>query len=371
VTSNAVCINQQYLSDDFDWQALGSRRLDNVNNFELTEWLIGQGATLRFDKALFFPEAKEPGKYLKGHVYDTTEHRPPRAKIAIHRADGTEEAVNVFIVHERREDVIRRAVNDTFPHAITLNDMLKTRLGVSPDNVTVGDLDVIDSDSDNVSTEPPEPAHDDLGPSVKRQRTRTTLRSYPGKHVAAVCTAGKQVAEVCTAGASLIYNAFNVTAPRAGLRHKKRSKKLHMHNDTAGSSFVALTATMHACLMAAEYGYNAAFIPPEPRSQRDARQRADSDRWLQAEKKELDTLMKMDTFELVDRPKDTVYDPLPLQFVYKLKVKDGDFDNCIYKARLVVRGNLQFTLMLTLTLFLFQQPQSSCLILQLTQTMTP
>jgi hypothetical protein len=94
--------------------------------------------------------------------------------------------------------------------------------------------------------------------------------------------------------------------------------------------------------MAAEYGYNAAFIPPEPRSQRDARQRADSHRWLQAEKKELDTLMKMDTFELVDRPKDTVYDPLPLQFVYKLKVKDGDFDNCIYKARLVVRGNLQY-----------------------------
>jgi hypothetical protein len=126
VTSNAVCINQQYLSDDFDWQALGSRRLDNVNNFELTEWLIGQGATLRFDKALFFPEAKEPGKYLKGHVYDTTEHRPPRAKIAIHRADGTEEAVNLFIIHERREDVIR-------PNNVTVGD-------VGPDNITVSDV---------------------------------------------------------------------------------------------------------------------------------------------------------------------------------------------------------------------------------------
>jgi hypothetical protein len=126
VTSNAVCINQQYLSDDFDWQALGSRRLDNVNNFELTEWLIGQGATLRFDKALFFPEAKEPGKYLKGHVYDTTEHRPPRAKIAIHRADGTEEAVNLFIIHERREDVIR-------PNNVTVGD-------VGPDNITVSNV---------------------------------------------------------------------------------------------------------------------------------------------------------------------------------------------------------------------------------------
>jgi hypothetical protein len=53
VTSNAVCINQQYLREDFDWQALGSRRLDDVNNFELTEWLIGQGTTLCFNKALF------------------------------------------------------------------------------------------------------------------------------------------------------------------------------------------------------------------------------------------------------------------------------------------------------------------------------
>ena len=41
-----------------------------------------------------------------------------------------------------------------------------------------------------------------------------------------------------------------------------------------------------------------------------------------------------------DRPKD--FDPLPLQFVYKLKVKDGDFDNATRKARLVVMGNLQY-----------------------------
>jgi hypothetical protein len=48
----------------------------------------------------------------------------------------------------------------------------------------------------------------------------------------------------------------------------------------------------------------------------------------------------MFTFELVDRPKD--FDPLPLQFVYKLKVKDGDFNNATRKARLVVMGNLQY-----------------------------
>lgn len=33
---------------------------------------------------------------------------------------------------------------------------------------------------------------------------------------------------------------------------------------------------------------------------------------------------------------------LPLQFVYKLKVQDGDCDKCAYKARLVMRGNLQY-----------------------------
>jgi hypothetical protein len=43
---------------------------------------------------------------------------------------------------------------------------------------------------------------------------------------------------------------------------------------------------------------------------------------------------------VVDLPDD--YDPLLLQFVYKLKIKDGDFDNCIYKARLVARGDLQY-----------------------------
>ena len=48
----------------------------------------------------------------------------------------------------------------------------------------------------------------------------------------------------------------------------------------------------------------------------------------------------MGTFLIVNRPAN--YDPLPLHFVYKLKVKDGDFDNVTYKARLVMRGNLQY-----------------------------
>ncbi len=48
----------------------------------------------------------------------------------------------------------------------------------------------------------------------------------------------------------------------------------------------------------------------------------------------------MGTFKLVAKPPN--HAPLPLQFVYKLKVIDSDFDNCIYKTRLVMRGNLQY-----------------------------
>jgi hypothetical protein len=73
------------------------------------------------------------------------------------------------------------------------------------------------------------------------------------------------------------------------------------------------------------------LIQPEPRSRRDARQCADKGRWIQAEKKELDTLLKMGTFELVDKVEGEEYYQLPFQFVYKLKAKDYDFDHCTFR----------------------------------------
>lgn len=39
---------------------------------------------------------------------------------------------------------------------------------------------------------------------------------------------------------------------------------------------------------------------------------------------------------------ETNYDPLPLQFVSKLQVKDRVFNLCIYKAQRVVMGSLQY-----------------------------
>ena len=127
------------------------------------------------------------------------------------------------------------------------------------------------------------------------------------------------------------------------ITHARRAETvLRMRNDTVGCTFAALFATRSCdvCMMAPSFDYKAAFIPPEPRSQRDARTRPDSDQWQKAEERELSTLWEMGTFLLVERPAN--YDPLPLHFVYKLKFKDGNFDQVTYKARLVMRGNLQY-----------------------------
>jgi hypothetical protein len=43
---------------------------------------------------------------------------------------------------------------------------------------------------------------------------------------------------------------------------------------------------------------------------------------------------------MTDRPED--YDQLQLQFVYKVKVTNGDYENSVAKARLVAMGNLQY-----------------------------
>ncbi len=89
-----------------------------------------------------------------------------------------------------------------------------------------------------------------------------------------------------------------------------------MRNDTPGAAYAAFFATVQVCAMASAYSYNPAFLPLEPKNQRDASKRPDATIWRGAENKELDMLFGRSTFEMTDRPDD--YDPLPLQFVYKL-----------------------------------------------------
>jgi hypothetical protein len=176
--------------------------------------------------------------------------------------------------------------------------------------------------------------------TTKDQHARPATRGLGKTHVASAA-----IYAVARKAAGLVAFAYEAVTG-----HKTMSTKLaqaedirrefKLHHGTKGSPVCALYATLTVCMMAESLGYTAAFLPPEPRNQRDAQLRPDRDKWHAAEQKELGTLWKMGTFELVAKPKD--YDPLPLQFVYKLKVKDGDFDNCIYKARLVMRGNLQY-----------------------------
>jgi hypothetical protein len=123
---------------------------------------------------------------------------------------------------------------------------------------------------------------------------------------------------------------------------KRAKREFRMRNDTEGASFAALYATITVCAMASSLGYDSVFLPLEPKNQKDARKRPDADLWKAAEEKELSTLWSKSAFQLVDRPSAYLYDPLPLQFIYKQKVKDGDYDHGVPKARLVAMGNLQY-----------------------------
>jgi hypothetical protein len=67
-----------------------------------------------------------------------------------------------------------------------------------------------------------------------------------------------------------------------------------------------------------------------PNTYKDAISCNDSAMWIDSMQNEYDTLVKMDTFHIVDRPINA--NVLPCKWIYKLK------DNGIYKSRLVPLG---------------------------------
>ena len=105
--------------------------------------------------------------------------------VRIHRADGAEEPVNVHIIHERRQDLLRCAVEQSFPHAVTVDDLLKsgTSLCSSSNESTSVNADDDFSEDDRDAESTPNPS----APPAKRPRNHITMPSYPGKHVAALC----------------------------------------------------------------------------------------------------------------------------------------------------------------------------------------
>ena len=113
------------LRDNFVWSDLGPEKISDVTPYELVEWLIGHGITLKF-KPKFFLKAQTPGPW-EGFVHNTTTHQPVRTMCQIKQF---KEQVNINIVPPEKPSpnstglTIVDAVIDTYPNARTCNDLL-------------------------------------------------------------------------------------------------------------------------------------------------------------------------------------------------------------------------------------------------------
>ena len=116
------------LDDSFDWSALGQRLISDVNNFELTEWLIGNEVTLNFTLEFFKSTAPRgaTGPW-QGFVYDTTKDDPPKARLWIFTS--SERHTPPIVSHDGSKLTICDAVNRTYPTAKTLDDLKTQFLG--------------------------------------------------------------------------------------------------------------------------------------------------------------------------------------------------------------------------------------------------
>jgi hypothetical protein len=235
----------------------------------------------------------------------------------------------------RHTQTVRVAIRETFPNAITLNYLKRLHEAklaadgydsdarrMEEDNSSSGSASQSEAD-DSSSSDEDLPKAKPTAP--KRRKAPAAQIPEPAGRTRARFSRGAMGKRFAHA---VMLACFGITVD-GSLRARTGFKpsKLHMHNDTLGAPGVAVYATRHICLNARVYDYEAAFLPPEPRNQSDARKRPDKDKWIEAEEKELTTLWDMGTFVLTDALPD--HDLLPLQFVYKLKVKDRDFDNCI------------------------------------------
>ena len=107
-------------------------------------------------------------------------------------------------------------------------------------------------------------------------------------------------------------------------------------------AFVAYTSLMQVAYMADAYGYDAMYLPPEPKHQKDARKRPDWEDWVKAEQIELDTVHGMGTIQYVNECSllGKGISMIPTKFTYKCKFgPNGEVVR--KKARLCVRGDMQ------------------------------
>ncbi len=321
----------------FDIDNLKHITIEQATDSQLCEWLATRKINLVFQK-YFYQQGP-----LKGLVRGRSLHSVPRALIWIEELDENVGTLPMSTSKSSRH--VRNAVRDTYPSAVTLHDLLiqdlKEAANPAPSSPSLSTTDSSESDSDSESSsDSDESDHNSL---KKRKRAPTNKPAAASSTRTAPCqrsnyTKGSKAARFALCALLGFFGIKTNGCSTRGVFHKP--SRLNMHDDSTGAAGVALFAAMHAYQAAKEGEFSLSFLPPEQRSQKDARKRPNKDQWMAAEDKELNTLWKMEAFEVVDLPDD--YDPPPLQFVYKLKIKDGDFDNCIYKARLVARGDLQY-----------------------------
>ena len=356
-----------YNSSDLSaWEKLGPHKFSDVNDGDLAEWFIGHSIPVLFQKRFW---NEHPRIDMMGICYDTLYHKdkrkPPEVKILVDQpiTRGSKNAklqdTEILISKDLSanpnlpisRNCLREAIIDTYPQAadMTLQDILERSAQYTSriSNITQwlhenqdDDWDSQDDSADAPSQEGP-PAESQ--PRAKGDTAKSRAKGKPKNN-----NQPKKKGRV----PNWVLNAYAATRNLVATTHSYFASMASkddaaddgfcMKDDSQGQSFAAFYATTVLCGMAQSLGYSSAFLPPEPKNQRQARLRPDAERWKKAEEKELGTLWGMGTFELVDKEPGRHYDPLPLQFVYKLKVKDGDFENCIPKARLVVMGHLQY-----------------------------
>ena len=270
-------------AEDLHWEKLGKKSLKQATDVEICDWCSNFGIDLTFVKE-FWPKERSAGPWI-GQVVGIKKASPPMAIMSFPLPKEHKVSINISTGTHN----LRTAIAHTFPNALKL--------------------------SDTVQTSKPQVA----------QRKPVTAKGWKGKIAAIATTVGEAVGHDAAAGQlEQIQNAVNYT----------------INNNSHGASLMAYIATAQICGMASAFGVQSAFEELEPKSEKAARLRSDWNRWDDAGKLEIKTLFDFGCFELVDRPQ--AYDPVPLKYVYKLKVKDGDFTDPIYKARLVMQGNLQY-----------------------------
>eukprot|EP00961_Rhodomonas_salina_P175645 2368587-Rhodomonas_salina.1 len=122
------------------------------------------------------------------------------------------------------------------------------------------------------------------------------------------------IAKVARTVIDLIKGNLKSRMPGNGVTAKQRLQI----NTKGNTNFVALMGAMQVVSMANAFGFKAAVLSPEPKTQHEAMSRPDVQDWIEAEWIEMDTVYCMGTIEYVliaDLPACTSL--IPTKFAYK------------------------------------------------------